>query len=211
MNTFAPCLLPTAARFCQAGRKRGIVLPTTMIILLVVSILAVSMLRSFGNLERIADSTRDKQRAFNAAQNALQYGEWWLTQGNAAPGTVCSQAYSANAAPATAQVCSNALISTAPTATQAQVSAVPWKTSAGIDVGNYFTPPGMSGKVSATGGADTYAGVPRFYVTSLGTDPTATLQLYRVSAMAQGGSADAVAVVQSVYGVTSNITDAGGL
>jgi len=194
-----------------ARPERGIVLPTAMIILLVVSILAVSMLRSFGNLERIADDTRDKQRAFNAAQNALQYGEWWLTQGNATAGAACAQAFDADVKPPKAQICTNALISTASTPTQAQVSVVPWRTSGDVEFGNYFTPPGMSGKVSSTGGADTYSVRPRFYATSLGIDSAATHQLYQVSAMAQGGSPDAVAVVQSVFGVKSNITDAGAL
>lgn len=194
-----------------AGQVRGVVLPTAMIILLVVSILAVSMLRSFGNLERIADSTRDKQRAFNAAQSTLRYAEWWLTQGNASPGTPCAATYSANTAPATARVCSNALVSTAPTVTQAQVSEIPWKTAAGVALGNEFTPPGMTGKVSSTGGADTYATVPLFYVTAVGNDPKGIRQLYQVTATASGGSRDSVAVVQSVFGVSSDVTDAGGL
>ena len=185
-------------------RQHGIVLPTAMIILLVMSVLAVSLLRNYGTLERIADSTRDKQRAFNAAQSTLQYGEWWLTQGNAGAGAVCAGAFATSAA----KVCSNALVSTAATASQAQISVVPWQSSAGVDMGNYYSP-GLV--VSSTGGMDTYAAVPRFYVTSLGIDPTATIQLYQVSAMAQGGSKDTVAVVQSVYGVKSSIVDAGGL
>jgi type IV pilus assembly protein PilX len=190
-------------------RQRGIVLATALIILMVLSVLAVSLLRNYGTLERIADNTRDKQRAFNAAQNTLQYGEWWLTQGNAGAGAVCSGAFNASAVPSTAKVCSNALISTAATTTQAQISVVPWQTSAGVDMGNFYTPPGLT--VSSTGGIDTYAVAPRFYVTSLGIDPTASIQLYQVSAMAQGGSKDTVAVVQSVYGVKSSIVDAGGL
>lgn len=211
MSSAVPGFPSMYLRFHSARRERGIVLPTAMIILLVVSILAVSMLRSFGNFERIADNTRDKQRAFNAAQNALQYGEWWLTQGNATPGAPCDRAYSADTTPGTSRVCTNALISTASTATQAQVSAVPWKTSGGVPFGNYFTPPGMVGKISTSGGADSYSAVPRFYATALGVDPTATQQLYQVSAMAQGGSPDSVAVVQSVFGVKSDITDAGAL
>lgn len=206
--------LPFRSSPLPRQRPRGIVLPTAMIILLVMSVLAISMLRNYGNLERIADDTRDKQRAFNAAQNTLQYGEWWLTQGNAGAGTTCALAYSADVAATNAtyaRVCSNGLISTASTATQAQISVVPWQTSGGIALGNTYTPPGMAGKVSSTGGKDTYASTPKFYVTSLGVDPTATIQLYQVSAMAQGGSPDAVAVVQSVYGVKSSIVDAGAL
>ena len=52
---------------------------------------------------------------------------------------------------------------------------------------------------------------PRFYVSPLGTDPSGIVQLYQISAMAEGGTADTIAVVQSVYGVKSNVVDAGGL
>ena len=197
--------MKNAHRRPSPKRQGGIVLPTALIILMVMSVLAVSLLRNYGTLERIADNTRDKQRAFNAAQSTLQYGEWWLTQGNAGAGAACAGMYSTSAA----KVCSNALISSGATTSQAQVSTVPWQTSGSVDLGNLYTPPGLV--VSSTGGIDSYAATPRFYVTSLGIDPTASIQLYQVSAMAQGGSKDSVAVVQSVYGVKSSIVDAGGL
>jgi len=186
--------------FARPGQQ-GIVLATALIILMVMSVLAVSMMRNFGSLERIADNTRDKQRAFNAAQNSLQYAEWWLTQGNGGAGAPCSGMLVATAA----QVCSNALVSTTASATNAQLVDVPWKTSDGRALGVDYTPPNMA----TTGGADSYASGTRWYVTSLGVDPTASLQLYQVSAMAYGGALTSVAVVQSVYGVRTNIINAG--
>lgn len=191
--------------------QQGIVLATALIILMVMTVLAVSMMRNFGSLERIADNTRDKQRAFNAAQNTLQYAEWWLTQGNGGAGSACTTLLdsTSTAAATMARVCSNALVSNTATSTQAVVSVVPWKTSGGTELGVNYTPPNMT--VSTAGSANQYAANPRWYVTSLGIDPTATLQLYQVSAMGQGGGADAVAVVQSVYALKSDIIDAGGL
>ena len=192
-------------------RQQGIVLATALIILMVMSVLAVSMMRNFGTLERIADNTRDKQRAFNAAENALQYGEWWLTQGNAGAGAPCTTTLTTTpAATATARVCSNGLQSTAPSNLNAQLNTVPWATSNGNQLGTVYSLPGMV----TTSGADNsnfYAGTTRWYVTQLGLNPSKTLQLYQVSAMAYGGSPSSVAVVQSVFGLNTNICDAGAL
>lgn len=198
-------------RVAARRSQDGIVLATALIILMVMSVLAVSMMRNFGNLERIADNNRDKQRAFNAAQNSLQYAEWWLTQGNASGGAPCNTTLTAApAATATARVCSNALSNDAATATSAQVNVVPWTTANGAPLGVVYTPPRM-GTTSTAESGTFYAGATRWYVTSLGADPTGSLQLFQVSAMAYGGSATSVAVVQSVFGVQTNIIDAGGL
>lgn len=195
--------------------QQGIVLATALIILMVMSVLAVSMMRNFGTLERIADNTRDKQRAFAAAQSSLQYAEWWLTQGNAGAGAPCTTTLTSQPfASATARVCSNALVSNAATATSAQLVTVPWKTSTGSDLGVIYAPPGLT-TTSATGTSPDnslfYNDKTRWYVTSLGIDPTGSLQLYQVSAMAYGGSVTTVAVVQSVFALRSTVCDAGAL
>lgn len=203
--------MKTRKKTPSSQSQQGIVLATALIILMLMSVLAVSMMRNFGSLERIADNTRDKQRAFNAAQNTLQYAEWWLTQGNGGAGSPCTSLLDSTSTSAAimARVCSNALVSNTATSTQAVISVTPWKTTGGTELGVTYTPPNMT--VSTAGVVDQYAARPRWYITSLGIDPTATLQLYQVSAMGQGGAADAVAVVQSVYALKSNIIDAGGL
>ena len=193
----------------RPSAQAGVVLITAMIILVVITVLSLAMFRNFGVLERMSGSSMEKQRTFNAAQNALQYAEWWVSQGNGGAGSSCSTLLSADASPPTTQVCSNALLSTAATSTQAQVSVVHWKTSGGTDLGVAYTPPNLT--VSSTPGAGAVAIKPRFYVSPLGTDPSGIVQLYQISAMAEGGTADTIAVVQSVYGVKSNVVDAGGL
>ena len=70
------------------GGQRGLALVTALLLLIVVTIMALSMFRSFGIQERIAGNTRDKQRAINAAESAQQYAEYWLT--SAATPTVSS-------------------------------------------------------------------------------------------------------------------------
>jgi type IV pilus assembly protein PilX len=190
-------------------RQSGIVLITAMIFLLVITVLGVSMFRNFGWLERMTGYGMEKQRVLNIAQNTLQYAEWWISQGNGGAGTTCTSLLDADVSPTSVQVCSNALISTSATSTQAQVSVVPWKSSDGTDLGVSYTPANVT--VSSTRGAGAVAIKPRLYISPLGMDPSGVVQLYQVSAMAEGGGPDTIAVVQSVYGVKSNVIDAGAL
>src|SRR5271154_6136838 len=61
--------------------QRGVALVTSLILLVIITILALSMFRSFSTQERIAGNMREKERALHAATSAQQYAEWWLTQG----------------------------------------------------------------------------------------------------------------------------------
>src|ERR1700684_2988726 len=98
------------------ARQTGMVLVTSLLLLIVVTLLAVGMFRSFGLDEKIAGNLREKQRALSAAETAEQYAEYWLATGSgsatAAPIT-CS-----SLVPFTApQICSNPLTTPA---------ALPW-------------------------------------------------------------------------------------
>src|SRR6185312_3279784 len=90
-------------------RARGMALITSLLLLVVVTILAVSMFRSFTVEGKIAGNVREKQRALLAAESAEQYGEWWLRQGsNSAVGSViCNTVLDANNGDG--QICSNTL------------------------------------------------------------------------------------------------------
>ena len=64
-------------------------LVTSLLLLVIITILALSMFRSFGTQEKIAGNLREKERALHAAASAQQYAEWWLLQGsNTATGAV---------------------------------------------------------------------------------------------------------------------------
>ncbi len=186
----------------RAGRGRGFVLVTALLILLVLSMLSASMFRSFALQENIAGSTREKQRAAHSAQSALQYGEWWLAQGNGGSGAACTVLLDGSAAPPTTQICDTAL-------TSAQVASVPWKSLAAVEIGVQYTPGQLA--TSANGGVNTYSDRPRFHITLLGPDPSGLSQLYQVSAWAYGGNTNAISVVQSVYSIKGGVIDAGGL
>ena len=187
-----------------AGKGRGFVLVTALVILLALSILSASMFRGFGLQENIAGSTREKQRASHSSKSALQYGEWWLAQGNGGSGAACTGLFEANAVTPTTQICDTAL-------TSAQVVNVPWRSLAAplVEIGVKYTPTALT--VSGGGGVNTYSDSPRFHITYLGRDPSGLSALYQVSAWAYGGNANAVSVVQSVYSIKGGVIDAGGL
>lgn len=185
----------------SGSKERGSVLVVSLLILIVMSIISVSMFRSFGQQERIAGNTREKLRAFHAAQSALQYGESWLAQGNGSPGTACSTLLDANASPPTTQVCSARLAS-------GLATTVPWLSS-GTEIGVEFTPPTMN--TAGAGAVDSYVSRPHFHIAPVGLDPSGQSTLYEVTAWAQGGNDTAVAVVQSVYAIKTGVINAGGL
>ena len=182
------------------GRQRGIVLVSAMIILVVLTLLAISSFRSFGLQERIAGNTRDKQMAFQVAQETLQYGEWWLTKNGATPDSTCPAGLNTT----TISICST-------TVTYATFSSVPWGGTGTSAIGFSVNPAPPNG-FSTSGGTNTYAITPRLYIFDLGGSPIAPgVNLYQVTAMAEGGKANSVAVVQSIYSLQNAVKNLGGL
>jgi type IV pilus assembly protein PilX len=168
------------------------VLVSALLLLVVVTLLAVGMFRSFGLGERIAGNTREKGRALQAAESAQAYAEWWLSQGNGGTGIECNTLLT----PTTAQVCANPLAST---------TTLPWMNGT-AQVGVQYTPPNM--QVTTTSGVGTYYASPVFYITYLGLAPGGTAVVYQIDAVGYGGSPSAVAVVESIYSVSSGIKSA---
>jgi type IV pilus assembly protein PilX len=164
-----------------------------MLLLLVVTILAVSMFHSFGTQEKIAGNVREKQRALNAAISAQQYAEWWLSNsGTTPPSGKCIAVVNSNVG----QVCTNF---------PADFTAVPWKIG-GVPVGVTYTPftankiNNVANNVNQVASAGSYYAAPVFYITDLGK--TGASELYQIDAVGYGGTPNAVAVVESMYLVT---------
>jgi type IV pilus assembly protein PilX len=177
--------------------QRGMALITSLLLLIVLTIMALSMMRSYGIEERIAGNTRDKQRAFNAAVSAQQYAEYWLSSGvNLAPASCASVVPST-----TGQVCSP------PALTPTTLNALPW--AAGVTYTQFTTSQGgstVANTVSSTSpGVGTYSLAPVFYITDLGTPASGSGELYQIDAVGYGGSQSTVAIVESTYVVSSNI------
>jgi len=164
---------------------------TSMLLLIVVTLMALSMFRSYGIQERIAGNTRDKQRAINAAESAQQYAEYWLTSTAAPVAAVC-----AGVVPdSIGQICSNPLVT--PT-------ALPW--ASGVTY-TQFTSAGGNGitnNVNATTASPgSYFAAPVFYITDLGPNAGTPGEVYQINAVGYGGTANTVAVVESTFLITS--------
>jgi type IV pilus assembly protein PilX len=186
--------------------QTGIVLVSSLLLLLIVTIMALSIFRSFGIQEKIAGNTREKQRALQSAMSVEQFAELWLVTSSNAPTAVnagiapsaditCAAAVDANLGGG--QLCSNALTTPA---------TVPW------GIGVWYTPPQMN----YTGNApytvtDIYYARPQFYITDLGTLASANGEVYKVDAYSYGTSANTVAVVESTFAITCIVCNPGGL
>ena len=203
---------------CQRLRsgQRGVVLVSSLLLLLVVTIMALSIFRSFGMQEKIAGNMREKQHALQAAASTQQYAEWWLANQSSAPRAVsagiasaadvpCSTLLDANAGQG--QICLNSLLSAAGLA-----SVASWPT-AGTNVGVAYTPTGMNYTGSDTNVTvlDIYYGRPRFYIADVGPLATGRGEVYQVDAYSYGLSSTALAVVESTVAITCQVCNVGGL
>lgn len=186
----------------QPHRQRGVVLITALLLLIVVTIMALSMFRGYGTQERIAGNTRDKQRALAAAISAQQYAEYQLASGTAPLPGVCP----AGILPNGMQVC-------LPPAAPAPLPnfALPWVSGVTYSVFTSNSINGISNIIRATGTADTatqsasYVQAPVFNIIDLGPNKgTPAGEVYQVDAMGFGGTANTVAVVESTFVVGSN-------
>jgi type IV pilus assembly protein PilX len=184
-----------------ATTQRGMVLISSLLLLMVVTIFAMSMFRSFGVEEKIAGNTRDKERARASAMTALQYAEWWITQDNWANASVCAPALLV--APAQGQICLPAQLPNITNiaslnATVASVTTVPWVSGA-QEIGTQYTPPGMN--VTNAAAPDYYFGPPRFYISFINQFSYYQYcgNLYQIDAWGYGGSPNTIAVVESTF------------
>jgi type IV pilus assembly protein PilX len=179
---------------CGAGprhRARGMVLITSLLLLIVVTVLALAMFHSFGLDEQIAGNMRDKQLALHAAESAEQYAEWWLANGKATAPVTCTGFVSYTVG----QICTSPL---------PNFSTTPW--TAGV---TYTTD-----NLGLTNGT-TMSQAPQFYITYLGSPALSTGltgALYQIDAVGYGGSANTTAEVESTYLVQtgSGTLNAGG-
>lgn len=188
-----------------AGNERGVALVTSLLLLIIITILALSMFRSFGTQERIAGNLREKERALHAADSAQQYAEWWLLQGNnTAIGPVaCIQALVA--APQVGQICNQTLLQSYGVTSMSAVP-FPWP----IQVS--YTPQNMLlvGQAAQAGNPPYFAS-PAFWIADLGVAADAAGEAYLIDAYGYGSAASTVAIVESTYEVQQGVVNRGGL
>jgi type IV pilus assembly protein PilX len=173
--------------------ERGFALFTSLLLLVIVTMLALAMFRSFAVQEHITGNLREKERALHAANSVQEYAEWWLLQaGNTAGGAIACPTGTVNANNANAgQICNT-------TMTAATVIAPPWSTQ------TQYLPSGMTLTAgSATNPA--YAATPAFYIADLGKAGDSQGEAYLIDAYSYGGSTGTVAVVESVFEVQQGV------
>ncbi len=182
-----------SARSQHRSAQRGFVLVSSLLLLIVVTLLAVSMFRSFGVDEKIAGNTRDKQVAVQAAESAEEFAENWLAfniannaaannggaLNDAVPAVACV-GFTASSSP---QVCNTELPNPA---------QVPW--AAGV---NYTLP---ANTLPSNGIILTSNPIqqPSFYVWYKGQIGSYGYE-YEIDAVGYGSSPNTVAIVDTLY------------
>jgi type IV pilus assembly protein PilX len=193
-----------SARIHPAVRQRGIALITSLLLLLVMTILALSLFRSLGTQEKIAGNLREKERALHSAESAQEYGEWWLLQGtNTAVGAVVCPAGTIDGNLGGAgQICTQNWQQAGWT-----VTTVPWASQI------TYLPAGMSVTAGVNGANNDppYAATPAFYIADVGPAADGQGEAYQIDAYGYGGSTASVAVVESTYEVQQGVVNRGGL
>jgi len=166
--------------------QRGMALITGMLLLIVVTVLAMSMFRGYGTQQKIAGNVREKNRAVSAAVSAQQYAEYWLNTATTLPvGGDCS---GINVSPIP-QVCNN----------NPDFTVVPWTLNT-KPVGVSFNTFNSMAKVDSNNPTNgTYYSAPMFYITDLGPAASGPGEVYQMDATGWGGTADTVAVVESTF------------
>jgi type IV pilus assembly protein PilX len=192
-----------------------------MLLLVVMTIFALSMFRSFGLQEKIAGNVREKQRALQVAASAEEYAEWWLTTSSkatfdiengypAADDKNCdnSALFVATGTGATngGEICANTL----PSISSNTVGVTAWPTSTTYpNMGVQYQPPNMNFTNAAL--PNYYAQVPRFYIADLGPLATGRGEVYQIDSYGYGLSTTGVAVVESTMSITCLVCNLGGL
>jgi type IV pilus assembly protein PilX len=183
-------------------RQRGVALVTSLLLLLIITILAVSMFRSFGTQEKIAGNVREKERALHASESAQQYAEWWLLQNNntAIGASQCAPG-SQVASPTQGPICNQS-----PQQAGMNLITVPWP----IQI--TYTPQNMVlvGQ-PAVAGNPPYFNTPAFYIADRGVAADGAGEAYQIDAYGYGSAANTVAVVESVYEVQQGVVNRGAL
>jgi type IV pilus assembly protein PilX len=178
------------------AHARGMVLVTSLLLLVVVTILAVGMFRSFGVDEKIAGNVREKQKAVNSAETAEQFAESWLAAGVNTGAITCGTPM---VAASVGQVCSNTL-----QLLNLDPAVVPWTVGGGPSGITYV--PSAGGTIMTTSGPGSYYATPAYYIGLLGASTVnrITTTYYIIDAVGYGSSPDTAAVVEATYTTTSS-------
>lgn len=180
----------------SADSQRGVALIIGLLMLLIITLLGIAMYKSVSLDEKVAGNLREKQRSFQAAESALRYAEWWLSQHGGETGTDCHGTVVVDS-PSKMAACATPL---------ATADTLPWPDK--FD----YQPKGMS--VDARGGLTApdadgvqdvqYQAAPSVHVYYKGLSADGKSMLYQVTSVGYGGAPNAATVLQSTYALQSD-------
>jgi type IV pilus assembly protein PilX len=182
------------------GKERGVALVTSLLLLVIITILALSMFRSFNTQERIAGNLREKERALHAAASAQQYAEWWLLQANNTAGgpVPCTSVVAAGFT--AGQICDQTPQQQLGVAALTQVLPWPIRVTYAPDGMLFGTQPPVAGNPNPP-----YFDQPAYWITKIGRAADNAGDAYQIDAYGYGSSASTVAIVESVYEVAAGL------
>jgi type IV pilus assembly protein PilX len=194
-------LLPTGS--IGKREQRGYVMVLSMLMLLVITVISISMAKSFFLEEGMAGNVREKQRALAAAQSALSYGEWYVAT-HQGYGATCGTGQLANASICTAGVLFNGQNNNSGANPNSALmnNAVPLQT--------YFNAPTSSYLNTTSGAHDAFYALPGIYIQFVGLDTSNSDYIYKITAYGYGGSQSTVAIVQSTFVTVAAVKNLGG-
>ncbi len=178
-----------------APRERGVALVMAMAFLLILTLIGVTTLSTTVLEEKMAGNMQDKNTAFQATESALRSGENWLQ-------------------PLTAMPIFDPLVTDDGLHRQSATSTPGWDATTGVwsgtDVVDYTELPGSAAPPSGQL-LSNVSQQPQYLIEDMGPvrDPLGSLKLgtpsrstrnvFRVTALGSGRSAQAVVMVQSVF------------
>ena len=176
---------PASSKTMPCGRypAGGFIIITALLILIVLTLIGIAMARSFWLEESMSGNVREKARAFNAAQTALQYAESWLQSHAGTAALTCGSAAGALDA---IKICMDDPSSQLDVPLKTRIVYAPAATLFSVGSGG-------------AGGSNTYYANPGFHIRYLYSTPDNSANYYRVTAYGYGGNKFSVAVVQSLY------------
>ncbi len=179
--------LPSIATSAHA---RGAALVVGLLILLVITIIGLSSMRSTLLEERMAGNLRDRARAFEAAEAALRAAEGWLLSQGSRPLTNSGSPYEVWTANGPDPDTSNAT----PWWFENTIDAAWWSSNARSH--SYYLLPSTPGYV-----VEEMQFVPDSGTLNIGTGTTTGRWFYRITARATGADSATEVLLQSTYAV----------
>ncbi len=178
-------------------QQMGFVLIASLILMVVITLIGVAMFRGVSLQEKVASNLRQKQVAFDIAQNTLIFGQGFLSPPPPAtaptPVACADAAATIGQAPNTPIVCTQT--SSYPTDEATLIANLSARTA-----GTPYNPGGNAAlTVNTSGGANTVYALPRLVIQAISNQAGTGNPLYRLTAVAWGGSESSLAVVQSTF------------